>query len=299
MESADARVPAFWAALGLPGLIDLHVHFMPHRVMRKVWAYFAAAGPLIARDWPIAYQWPEDRRVAHLRSLGVRAFPSLVYPHKPGMAAWLNGWAREFAAAQTDVIPTATMFPEPEAGEYVGAALAAGARLFKVHLQVGGFDPRDPLLDEAWGRLAEAGAPVVTHAGSGPTPGRFTGPEPIAGVLARHPRLRLVVAHLGMPEVDGFLDLADRYAEVHLDTTMAFTDFSYGGDAGLAVAEGKRLGPRLVDLQERIVFGSDFPNIPYPYLHQLDALARLDLGADWLRAVLWHNARRLLPDLAV
>ena len=34
----------------------------------------------------------------------------------------------------------------------------------------------------------------------------------------------------------------------------------------------------------------DFPNIPYPYAHQLASLARLDLGEDWLRAVCWHNA---------
>ena len=33
-------------------------------------------------------------------------------------------------------------------------ALDAGARIFKVHLQVGGFSPDDPLLDEVWGLLA-------------------------------------------------------------------------------------------------------------------------------------------------
>jgi predicted TIM-barrel fold metal-dependent hydrolase len=52
--------------------------------------------------------------------------------------------------------------------------------------------------------------------------------------------------------------------------------------------------PRLAALADRILLGSDFPNIPYPYLHQLEALARLDLGTDWLRAVCYHNAARLL-----
>ena len=42
------------------------------------------------------------------------------------------------------------------------------------------------------------------------------------------------------------------------------------------------------------VLGSDFPNIPYPYAHQLEALDRLELGDDWLRAVLWHNGARLM-----
>ena len=50
---------------------------------------------------------------------------------------------------------------------------------------------------------------------------------------------------------------------------------------------------RLVDVADRVLFGSDFPNIPYPYAHQLEALAGLGMGDDWLRAV-WHgNAARL------
>jgi hypothetical protein len=47
-------------------------------------------------------------------------------------------------------------------------------------------------------------------------------------------------------------------------------------------------------MADRILLGSDFPNIPYPYLHQLEALARLDLGTAWLRAVCHDNAVRLL-----
>jgi uncharacterized protein len=31
-------------------------------------------------------------------------------------------------------------------------------------------------------------------------PGTYAGPGPIADLLAQYPRLRLIVAHLGMPE---------------------------------------------------------------------------------------------------
>ena len=34
-------------------------------------------------------------------------------------------------------------------------------------------------------------------------------------------------------------------------------------------------------------------NIPYAYAHQLEALARLDPGDDWLRAVCWRSAAEL------
>ena len=46
----DDEVPAFWGALGLPGLFDVHVHFLPERMLRRVWAYFDDAGPLIGRQ---------------------------------------------------------------------------------------------------------------------------------------------------------------------------------------------------------------------------------------------------------
>jgi predicted TIM-barrel fold metal-dependent hydrolase len=116
----------------------------------------------------------------------------------------------------------------------------------------------------------------------------FTGPEPLRRVLASYPRLAVVVAHMGAPEYDGFLDLALRHERVHLDTTMAFTDF-FEAEAPYP----KGLLPRLLDLQDRVLLGSDVPTIPYPYLHQLESLARLDLGDDWLRAVCWQNGARL------
>lgn len=283
-----AAVREFTRRIGVDGLVDVHTHFMPERVLSKVWAYFDTAGPLVGREWPIAYRVGEEERLAVLRRFGLRAFTSMLYPHKPGMARWLNSWAVDFAARTPDCLHTATLYPEPGVETYVREALENGARVFKSHVQVGAYDPADPLLDPAWGLLAEAGVPVVTHCGSGPAPGRYTGPAPVARVLARHPRLRLVVAHMGMPEYTDFLDLANRYGEVRLDTTMAFTDF-VEADMPFPV-EGL---PRLADLGDRVLLGSDFPNTPYPYHHQLDALERLGLGTAWLRAVCHDNGAAL------
>ncbi len=286
----DEEVPAFWAGLRLPGLADVHTHFLPERMLRRVWAHFAAAGPLIGREWPIRYRAPEVDRIATLDRLGVRMFSALAYAHRPGMAADLNDWTLGFAARTPGCLPSATFFPEPGAVAYTRRAVDRGAQIFKLHLQVGGFDPRAGELDGVWGLLAETGTPVVVHAGSGPVPHGFTGPGPIGDVLARHPRLAVVIAHAGAPEYEGFLGLAERYPRVGLDTTMAFTDF-FEEMAPFPPA----LRPRLRDLGlgGRVLLGSDFPNIPYPYGHQLAALARLDLGDDWLRAVCWANARNL------
>ncbi|MBF6137460.1 amidohydrolase [Nocardia otitidiscaviarum] len=261
---------------------------MPDQVMRKVWAYFDSAGPLTRREWPIVYRDEEQVRLKTLRGFGVRAFTSLVYAHRPDMAAWLNEWTADFAARTPDCLQTATFYPEHGVDSYVEAAVDAGARIFKIHLQVGDFHPCDPLLAPVWGLLQDAAVPVLVHCGSSPAPGAFTGPEPMAELLRRFPRLTLIIAHMGSPEYVEFLDLAQRYDNVLLDTTMNFTDF-FEADSPFP---GDAL-PRLREFSHRILFGSDFPNIPYPYAHALDALDRLNLGDDWLRAVCHDNAARL------
>lgn len=282
-----AAVRAFWQQLGLPGLYDVHVHFLPPAIQRAVWAVFDAAGPKIGRDWPIRYRQTHEERVEILRGFGLRRFSTMPYAHKPGVAGYLNEWSREFAASVPEVISSATFYPEPDAGAYVAAEVAAGVEILKIHLQVGEFHLDDPLLDPVWGVLSDAGTPIVVHAGSGPVPNDFTGPASMQRLLARFPRLSIIVAHMGAPEFADFLALAERYDDVRLDTTMMFTEFfgiDYPAD----------LVPRLRDLQPKILLGSDFPTIPYPYVEQLEGLARLDLGDDWLRAVCWENGVDLL-----
>jgi predicted TIM-barrel fold metal-dependent hydrolase len=277
-----APVRAFWEGLGLPGLVDVHVHFLPPNIQKAVWQVFDSAGPKIGRDWPIRYRQSHEERVELLRAMGVRRFSTLPYAHKPGVASYLNDWSRTFAADVPEVLWSGTFFPEEGVTAYVAELVEAGVELFKLHLQVGEFHLDDPLLDDVWGLLSEADVPIIVHAGSGPVGNDFTGPESMQRLLERRPRLPIIVAHMGAPEVVQFLRLAEQYERVRLDTTMVFTDF-------VDKPYPEWLVPRLVDLQPKILLGTDFPTIPYPYVHQLEGLARLDLGDDWLRAVCWEN----------
>lgn len=286
MGLADDQLPALSAELGIPGLFDVHAHFMPPAILAKVWAYFDSAGPLLGRTWPITYRGTDEERVEQLRAMGVKKFSSMSYAHKPGIADFMNDWTRGFAERTPDTLWSATFYPEPEAASYVAQLIEDGVELFKAHLQVGDFAANDPLLEPVWGAIADSGTPLVLHAGSGPAPGTHTGPAGIADVLSRHPSLKVIIAHMGMPEYSEFLDLADRYDNVRLDTTMAFVDFCDGPSPA-------EIAPRLVDLQGRILFGTDFPNIPYAYAHQVEALQRLDLGDEWMADVLWNNGVKL------
>jgi hypothetical protein len=290
----DSDVPRFVAELGLPGLVDAHVHFLPEPVMRKVWAYFDDAQVHYGTPWPVHYRLPEPERVEVLRSLGVLRFAPLVYPHKPGMGGWLTEWVTEFAAATPEAVPTATLYPEPGVVDYLGAAVEGGARLVKAHVQVGAYDPRDPLLAPAWGLLADAGVPVMVHCGHGPIPGKHTGLDVFAEVLEAHPRLTAVLAHAGMPDFTEAVGLVRRFPGVHIDTTMVGTAFAQA----IAPLPDDWAG-WLAGVADRVVLGTDFPNIPYGYFEQVAAIgswAAADdrLGADFLRGVLHDNPSRLL-----
>jgi predicted TIM-barrel fold metal-dependent hydrolase len=287
----DDEVAAWVAGLGLPGLVDLHVHFLPESVLRKLWVYFDNATEHYGVEWPIRYRFDEDERLRVLRSFGVIGFAPLVYPHKPDMAEWLNEWVREFAARTPGAVPTATLYPEPGVDQYVAKALDNGARCVKAHVQVGAYDPRADELDAAWGLIAEAGVPLVIHCGHGPLRGAFTGLDVFEAVLKRHPRLTAVLAHAGMPDFEMAFDLVDRYPNVYLDTTM------------VGVAFGRPLPgdfvSQLTGHADRIVLGTDYPNIPYEYAHQISAIAgwaeaNEQLGDSFLRAVLHDTPARLL-----
>ena len=160
-----------------------------------------------------------------------------------------------------------------------------------MHVPVGGYDPRDPLLQPVWRRLEAAGTPVVTHVGSGPAPGAvpFTGQDVFADVMADVPGLRAIIAHMGAPQWEGFLALVLRHERMALDTTMAFTDFFAGISRFPAdLLETVAANP------DRVVLGTDFPNIPYDYCHELASLVALGFDGDWLRAVCWGNAAAIL-----
>ena len=92
-----------------------------------------------------------------------------------------------------------------------------------------------------------------------------------------------------MPEYREFLDLAERYERVHLDTTMFATDFTerlMPFDPALTGRGWRRCGTRCSSAAT-----SRRSRTPTPTSSQ--ALHRLELGEEWLRAVLWENGARL------
>lgn len=278
----DDEVSGFLERIGVPGIVDAHVHFMPDPVQQAVWRWFDQLDP----PWPVTYRMTAEERLNRLASVGVRHHTALAYAHRPGMLRFLNDHTLRMMSPETSVIPTFTVYPEPGVGAEVERCLDAGGRAVKVHLQVGAFDPTDRLLDPGWDRLEEAGTAIIIHAGAvadGTGNEQWCGPDPVRRLLERHPGLQLVVAHMGAPDFKAFLDLADQHPSLRFDTAMVFTDPPY-----LASFPEALLG-RVADLGSRILFGSDFPTIPHAFAAQVAGLASLDFGEAWLRRVLWGN----------
>ena len=84
--------------------------------------------------------------------------------------------------------------------------------------------------------------------------------------------------------------LLERFPHLHLDTTMAMTPVTtpYTGIDPAVV-----LNDDLLRHRDRIVFGSDFPNLPYPYEEERRGLWARDLPLDVYQRIFRENARRL------
>lgn len=283
----DDELPALARALDIPGFVDIHTHFMPDGVLRKVWAYFDAAGT--GHRWPIQYRLSELDRLLTLEKLGVVRFTALNYAHRPGMAAWLNDWNVGFARMHPQCAQSATFYPDDDAASYVAQALEHGAEVFKVHLVVGNYDPWHVNLRDVWCQLEDAQVPVVIHAGAFPTATPWTGAGRLRLVLEAHPELCLVMAHLGGRDYIPLWELGIRYPNVHWDTTMAFTDL-FQRDTTVPPEIVAAIGRH----PDRVVLGTDFPNMPHRYAHQIEVLQRLGFGDGWMRQVCFENGARLL-----
>ena len=227
-----------------------------------------------------------------LAAHGVERFCFFSYAHKPGIARGLNAWIAAAAKTLPAGIPVGTLHAgDEEILAIVDDALDDGLAGFKFHLSVQRFRADDARLMPVYERVAERGAFLVVHAGTMPYRDAFTGLDGFRGVMARFPTLRVIVAHMGAFDTEAFLALTEAYPNLRLDTTMALTPRAapyLGGAADPIPTEW------LVRYQDRIMLGSDFPLIPYPYDEERSFVARRALPETVARKILYANAARFL-----
>jgi uncharacterized protein len=263
-------------------LIDVHTHLMPERLFSAVRTYFRA------HLWQPRYEAPAEELVQVLLDAGVSRFVFMPYAHRGDMSRSLNHWV---ANVQSTFAPHGVGFgtfhpdddgliPELVTEAFVKLGLTGA----KLHPQVGHFALDDPRLDPVYRGAIEHGRVLLIHAGRKPEDGLHLGARAFARLMRRFPSLRVIVAHAGADEFQAFFDLCGVYDGVFLDTAMVFNKF-LGGPPPI---------DRLLEFQDRVLFGSDFPHIPYAYATAVEAILELRLGRALETKLMSTNAARLL-----
>lgn len=279
-DGADGFAPA----------IDAHVHLMPDRLMGAIRESLGEQA-----GWSFDHPTGRDAIEAALRGAGVDRYLALPYAHRAGMARELNAWVVERAGDSSMAVPFATVHGDDDVGDVIRAAFDAGARGLKFQCPVQGSGPDDPRLEPAFQLAAEYDRPILFHAGTAPMfeDDPNVGVEHFEAFLESYPAVRACAAHMGAFETPAFVELARNHDNAFLDTTMAMSPRSpsvVGFDPSTVANE------TLESLSGSIMYGSDFPNIPYPYRDERVGLLDRDLSKGTRRDLFRRTAERFLGE---
>src|SRR5438874_13067954 len=185
-----------------------------------------------------------------------------VSPDVMGFKREVNDWIANFTKAHRDrLLPVGSVNPlhELHVRDEIRRVLYLGIRMIKIHPPHQLFSPnaykRGDLwqLAEIYRECEERGVPVMFHTGTSIFPKArnvFADPMPIDDVAIDFPRLKIILAHAGRPlygETAFFL--ARRHANVSIDIS------------GIPPKSLSRYLPRLAEVGEKVLWGTDWPSM--------------------------------------
>ena len=270
------------------GATDCHVHLMPDRLMTAI---RSSLNDIAGWEFP----HPTDRAAmeTHLQAHGVERYCALPYAHKPDIARDLNNWVLARADESTMLIPFATVHGEDDVRKVVTDAFEAGAQGLKFQCPVQQCGPADPRLAPAFELAAEYDRSVLFHAGTAPMfeDSPHVGVDQFRQFFESYPEVRACSAHMGTFEHEQFFEVLRDHENAFLDTCFAMS---------AAAPRSMDFDPTVVadDIFEeftgRIMYGSDYPNIPHAYVDERSHLLSLDLSAQAFEALFSGAADRFL-----
>ena len=233
-------------------IIDVHLHTdppasvigMPNPVTRAK----AASTPRDLRDAVIQ----ECKKYNIVRAI-LNGWPGT-------LQVWVDADPQRFIAAPMilrdtvhPVLDTARLRQDLTAGR-------AGA-VGEIMAKYVGLSPDDPVLEPYWALAEELDVPVMIHMGTSfpgtacdPILCRGGNPLLLEDVLVKHPKLRLWVAHGGLPWTQEMFALMRQYPQLYMD--VATIDW-IGGAAGRPAFHAFLKDAINRGLGKRIMFGSD------------------------------------------
>jgi predicted TIM-barrel fold metal-dependent hydrolase len=264
-------------------IADFHVHLFPDRMFEAIWKAFVKD-----YGWKVIHElyWPDC--LTYLRKKGVGPIVYSNYAHKPGVAGALNEFNLQVLENSSEVYCFAAMHPADEDALANCRDLFSHPKIMGVKLQllVQKFFPHDKRLYPLFDLVMEKNKRILFHVGTGPVGNPFVGFEHFSRLMADIPDLPVNVAHMGGLEYKAFYSLFDRCPNLYMDTSFSFLP---GLCCDLSSDE-------LYAKKDRIVYGSDFPNLIIPRKSEIENLLALNLPDDFYEAVFLENAKRLIAE---
>ncbi|MBF0225824.1 MAG: amidohydrolase [Desulfobacterales bacterium] len=267
----------------LPFIIDTHVHIFPDRIFMAIWKWFEKYA------WPIRYKLTSIDLLNYLLERGIAHIIALQYAHKPGIARELNLYMAKICQQfNNKVTGIATVFPGEEGTkDILSEAFNNGLKGLKLHAHVQCFDMNKKYMDIIYDLCSSENKPIIMHVGREPKSNAYNcdpyllcNVKKLERVIKNYPKLKICVPHLGMDEFQQYKALIEKYDNIWLDTAMALTDY-------LPIKNPVILKNIRTD---RIMYGSDFPNIPYAWDHELKLLEKSQFSETAKELVSGKNA---------
>lgn len=205
-----------------------------------------------------------------------------------------NRWGCEVVKNNPQIIPFVSMDVTVLPGEKGAAHLHElvenhGAKGVKLHGAVQGYYMADPRLGPIYRVCEDLALPIIGHSGPDRGGKGFAEPRAFGDLLKAHPRLKVVLAHLGGGAWQQTQEIAETYPNAYFDCCeiIEWTSAENApSDAQLARLIQK-IGP------DRVMMGSDFPW--YDLDHTIDRVMELPLLSPEEKAgILGANAVAIL-----
>jgi predicted TIM-barrel fold metal-dependent hydrolase len=215
-------------------------------------------------------------------------------PDLMGFTHRVNEYVAEYCAAAPDrLIPMGGVHPRfaEDAAEEVRRAAERGVRALKLHPCHMAVEPNAYLhglegLRAIYEEAQRLNLPVMIHTGTSVFPGarsRVGEPMPVDDVAVDFPDLTLILAHGGRPLwMEQAFFLVRRFPQVYMDVSS------------IPPKAIVRYFPRLAEIADKVLYGSDWPSPGVESMAKnLAEFRALGLAAEVLQKMLDTNARKV------
>lgn len=264
-------------------IIDFHVHLFPDKLIEAIWDAFSTD-----YKWDVLYKMYYRESVDFLNKSNVTPIVYSNYAHKKGIAEGLNQWNMKILDEIPNLYCFAAIHPDDDNYMEIAKNILSHPKVlgFKLQLLVQNFYPHDERLFPLYDLVMEKNKRILFHAGTGPVGNQYVGINNFKKVLEKYPDIPANIAHMGALEYKEFMDLLEEHKNIYFDTSFTFfTSVDMGFNLDISYLERNK---------DRILYGSDFPNLIFPREEEINTLIELGLSNKFYQNIFFDNGMKLI-----